>query len=259
MNIATDILFGVLPAFALVGFMSVALMYWAAFRAAHRPRKRAFLIEYFYWLTDPIINLLVAMGVTPNMVTGSSLIFSIGAAIAASQGLFFTTLFIMLIGASCDVFDGQVARRSNAQSQSGAFLDSFMDRLSEGALFAGIAWFGGGGLLSLIAFLAMVSSFSVSYARARGESLGVVANFGIMQRPTRMVMMLFLLLFAGTATALEFVTITPEVLLSVGIGILAVLSAGTAVHRVRFIMKALSQPVRPPIELHSPPPTKSAA
>lgn len=258
MDIATDLLLGVVPALTGVGMMMVAFVYWLAFRANSRPRERVFFVEYFYWLTDPLVDTLVRFGVTPNSVTVTSLIFSVAAGFVVAKGLFFTTLFILLVGASCDVLDGQVARRSHMSSKSGAFLDSFIDRLAEGALLTGVAWLGNGGGLTLVAFLAMVASFSVSYARARGDSLGVDAKVGIMQRPTRMVMILVLLFVSAILTVTPTETVTAISVLTVGLSVLTVLSAFTAYRRVRYIMNALSSQERPVFELHTPP-AKSAA
>jgi CDP-diacylglycerol--glycerol-3-phosphate 3-phosphatidyltransferase len=258
MDIETDLMLGVFPAIAGVGIVAIALVFWTVFRSKNRPRQRAFFVEFFYWFTDPIVGLLIRLGVSPNAITSTSLVITTVAGVALANQLYFTTLFILMFGASCDVLDGQVARRTHTESRSGAFLDSFIDRLAEGAILTGAAWVGGGGFLTLIAFLAMIVSFAISYARAKGESLGVDAKVGLMQRPGRMVLILFTLAFAGGAT---LVTSDPEMplhMLSGGLGLLTILSGYTVYQRVSYIMRQLDQPARK-IELQSDLPTKSAA
>ncbi len=258
MNIANDLILGVYPAIAGVGIIAVALIFWTIFRSKNRPRQRAFFVEFFYWFTDPVVSLLIRLGVSPNAITATSLVFTVAGGLALANHLYFTTLFILMFGSSCDVLDGQVARRSHTESRSGAFLDSFIDRLAEGAILTGASWAGGGGLLSLIAFLAMIVSFAISYARARGESLGVEAKVGLMQRPGRLVLILFSLAFAGGATLLTNDPAMPLHMLSGGLGLLTVLSAYTVYQRVSYIMRQLDQPERK-LELQPDLPTKSAA
>lgn len=257
MNIATDMMLGVYPALASVALVVMAFGFWLAFRAKNRPRQRAFFVEFYYWLTNPVVTLLVKLGVTPNAVTATSLVFSIGAGFALAHGLFFTTLFILLVGSTCDVLDGQVARRTGKSSRSGAFLDSFIDRLSEGALLTGAAWFGHGEWLTLVAFLTMVAGFSISYARARGESLGVDSKVGLMQRPARMVFLLFLFLGTAIGAASGWTVALAQNVLTGGLSVLALLSAYTVLQRVSHIMAQLQQPEHQAPELGVP--EKSAA
>ncbi len=258
MDIATDLMLGVFPATAGVGFIAMALLFWTVFRSKNRPHQRPFFVEFFYWFTDPLVNLLVRFGVSPNAITGTSLLFTIAGGLALANNLYFTTLFILILGSSCDVLDGQVARRSHTESRAGAFLDSFIDRLAEGAILTGAAWAGGGGWLTLIAFLAMIVSFAISYARAKGESLGVDAKVGLMQRPGRLVLMLVTFAFAAGASVLSADPNLALHMLSGGLGLLTVLSAFTVYQRVSFIMQQLNQPDRK-VELQPDLPFKSAA
>ena len=201
---------------------------------------------------------MIRLGVSPNAITSTSLVFTTAGGLALANHLYFTTLFILMVGSSCDVLDGQVARRTHTESRSGAFLDSFIDRLAEGAILTGAAWAGDGGWLTLIAFLAMIASFAISYARARGESLGVEAKVGLMQRPGRLVLILFTLAFAGGASVLSSNPNMALNMLSGGLALLTVLSAFTVYQRVSFIMRQLDEPDR---ELEPQPelPFKSAA
>ena len=93
--------------------------------------------------------------------------------------------FVLVFGAWCDLFDGEIARKTGTQSPAGAFLDSNLDRISEIVLFAGLAaaFPDRSGVVWAVA--ALSDSLMVSYARARGEGLGVACpTFGI-ERPHR--------------------------------------------------------------------------
>jgi CDP-diacylglycerol--glycerol-3-phosphate 3-phosphatidyltransferase len=100
--------------------------------------------------------------------------------------------------------DGALARLTGTDSKFGALLDSVVDRLSEAALFVGLAVHGLRSdlpdyniipsdqlQLSFISvlLLALIFSQGVSYLRARGEGLGVFTRAGLMTRPERVVLL----------------------------------------------------------------------
>jgi CDP-diacylglycerol--glycerol-3-phosphate 3-phosphatidyltransferase len=104
--------------------------------------------------------------------------------------------FLLVFGSWCDLLDGEIARTTQTQGKAGAFLDSNLDRLSEIALFAGLAASLPDRAGAFWAIAALAASLMVSYARARGEGLGVECpNFG-MERPHRVVLLMFALLLA---------------------------------------------------------------
>src|SRR5512138_2607524 len=103
---------------------------------------------------------------------------------------------LLVFGSWCDLIDGEIARATRTQGKAGAFLDSNLDRLSEIALFAGLAASFPERRAAIWAVAALAASLMVSYARARGEGLGVECpNFG-MERPHRVVLLMFAMLFA---------------------------------------------------------------
>lgn len=99
-----------------------------------------------------------------------------GAAFAVGWGV----LAGLLAGASqvLDGVDGQYARLTGTQSRAGAFLDSVLDRYSDGFLVFGLIVFNinsglPGWLLFLLGAFAITGSGLVSYTSARSESLGI--------------------------------------------------------------------------------------
>jgi phosphatidylglycerophosphate synthase len=146
-------------------------------------------------LIDPVANWLVRRQVHPNTIT------AIGTACSVAGGIIYGTGHISVGGwflgftALFDVLDGTVARRSNRSSTFGAFLDSTLDRLADGAVLGGLAAFYtlNGPHRSIpmvvVCIVGIVGSFLTSYTRARAEALGLDAKVGILQRPERVVLL----------------------------------------------------------------------
>ena len=105
-----------------------------------------------------------------------------------------------ILGSVCDMLDGRYSRMSGKGSPFGAFLDSTLDRVSEGIVLAAVAAYFAqqqDDLAALATVLAVVGSFSVSYTRARAEALGVECKVGIASRPVRVVILSIGLVFAA--------------------------------------------------------------
>lgn len=101
---------------------------------------------------------------------------------------------LILLGGLCDMSDGILARVTGRTSRFGAFLDSLLDRYSDALIFLSLAWYLAGAGDHLGAFLSigtMVGAFLVSYARARGEGIGITScQAGLMERPERMILLI---------------------------------------------------------------------
>lgn len=84
----------------------------------------------------------------------------------------------------------------------GAFLDSTLDRVADGAVFGGFAlWYAGTGdnnVLCAVSIFCLASGQVVSYTKARGESIGLpVAVNGLIERAERLVISLVAAGLAG--------------------------------------------------------------
>src|SRR5512132_29354 len=152
--------------------------------------------RWAHFVTRPLLRVAIALKLTANAIT------AIGAAIAlvagglAAAGEWGWAAVALVFGSWCDLIDGEIARATSTQGKAGACLDSNLDRLSEIALFAGLAASFPDRSGSIWAVAALAASLMVSYARARGEGLGVECpNFG-MERPHRVVLLMFAMLFA---------------------------------------------------------------
>ena len=184
---------------------------------------------FFTALFTPVARWLLKMGVSPDAITivGTAGVV-VGALVFYPLGhLFWGTVFITAFIFS-DVIDGIMARMQNLGGRWGNFLDSSLDRLADGALFAGLAiWFFTGGAdtpIAIAAVVCLVLGMVVSYVRAKAESLGFQANVGIAERAERLVSVLVI-------TGLTGVGLPPVVLLATLV-LLAAASLVTVVQRV---------------------------
>jgi CDP-diacylglycerol--glycerol-3-phosphate 3-phosphatidyltransferase len=153
------------------------------------------------WFEEPASALLDKIGFTPNLATLTGTAISVGAGAAAADGRFVLAGILVLVGATFDMLDGGIARRTGQVSRRGALLDSVMDRVSEGALLLGLLIFytradTADQTLALLAFIAFSGSMMVSYVRARAEGLGMKGTAGFATRPERVVIITVTLLLS---------------------------------------------------------------
>lgn len=188
----------------------------------------------FAAIFTPIAALLVRLKVSPDAVT---IIGTLGVAGGALIGyplgeLFWGTVVITVFVFS-DIIDGLMARMLGRSGPWGAFLDSTLDRVGDGAVFAGIViWFYTGGnnhFIAAMALTCLVLGSIVSYAKARAEGLGMTANVGIAERSDRLVVVL-------VATGLVGLGI-PEAVLAVVLVLLAIASLVTVFQRMGTVRR----------------------
>ncbi|MDN3936707.1 CDP-alcohol phosphatidyltransferase family protein [Arthrobacter sp. YD4] len=189
---------------------------------------------FFTALFTPLARWLLRMGVSPDAVTivGTAGVV-VGALVFYPLGqLWWGTIFITAFIFS-DVIDGIMARLQERGGRWGNFLDSTLDRVADGALFAGVAvWFFTGGAnpaIAVAALLCLVLGMVVSYARAKAEALGFHANVGIAERAERLVSVLVVTGFTGIGL--------PPVVLLVTLCLLALASFVTIIQRVGAVRR----------------------
>src|SRR5262245_50424921 len=91
-------------------------------------------------LADPVARGLLRAGVTPNAVTVAGTVGVLIGAVLATQGWLVVAVVVVTLSALTDVVDGTMARKLGQQSRFGALLDSTMDRIADGAVFAAVAY-----------------------------------------------------------------------------------------------------------------------
>ena len=180
-------------------------------------------------LFTPLARWLLRHGVSPDAVT---IVGTLGVVVAAlwlfPLGYLFAGTMVCWFFAMSDAIDGLMARLSGRVGPWGAFLDSTLDRIADGAIFTGLVLYlagrGEDPLGAGLGLACLVLGSIVPYARARAEGLGMTANVGIAERGDR-------LTAALTAAGLVGVGL-PPVVLTIVLGLLAVASAVTVVQRM---------------------------
>jgi len=183
----------------------------------------------------PVARALAGMGISANAVTIAGGVLSVVGAGLLAAGMPLAALLVLLIGTTADTLDGQIAKASGGGTRLGAFLDSTVDRVADGALFVGAAASGanlGQPVLLWSSLVALVASFLVPYVRAKAESLGVSASVGPAPREARIVIFLI-----GLAAWALF-DIQP--LFVAAVLALALLSSVTFALRVVYVGRQLS-------------------
>ena len=196
---------------------------------------------------EPVAALLVKLRVNPNTLTTIGTISTVAGGVAFALGHIRTGGVIIGLTAIFDVLDGTVARRTGQSTVFGAFYDSTLDRVADGAVLGGLAFFYATSPVYHsvpmvgITLVGIIGTYLVSYTRARAEGLGIDAKVGIMQRPERVVLLsvpqaFFGLVFNGWVLA--------------GVVALLALTAWiTAVQRIVYVRRTTLNTVSTPLRV----------
>ena len=155
-------------------------------------RIREFLGTWVRRGFSPLLAALERLGVTPNQITIVAFLINVGAAVLVVFDHYVWAASVFIAASLLDLVDGSLARRTGKTTPFGSFLDSTLDRMSEGVMFAAIAYrlaIDEGvasqrmrGVNVALVVLALLGSVTVSYTRARAESLGVECKVGLASR-----------------------------------------------------------------------------
>jgi len=170
----------------------------------HKSFIGIFLIEFWYWMTGPLLAFFKYIKLTPNKITSISIFLSFITGAIYATGSFAAAGWMLCISGTLDMLDGRLARETGTVTRAGAFFDSCSDRYSDFFVFIGIAIYflnknfshsGGHFILDMPDYISillimalMLGTASMSYVKARGEAIGVTTKSGLMQRPERIIM-----------------------------------------------------------------------
>jgi len=191
----------------------------------------------FFAVFRPLVDWLIAHRVRPNTIT------TVGTALVLASAVFFGVgsvrlggLFLLLSGI-VDTIDGQVARNGAMVTRFGAFYDSTLDRIGDGATFAGVGTYlmfapdvAYRELSIIVCMVGIIASLVVSYARARAEGLGLDCKVGIAQRAERILLLGIPPLLFGAGPG--------SIYLQVIVVLLTVLALITVVQRIVYVRGA---------------------
>jgi len=132
----------------------------------------------------------------------------------------------LLIAGFLDIVDGAVARTLGQVTRFGGFFDSVLDRYTDLSIMGAVmmVYFRHNETyLALAAFVAVIGTALIPYARARAEAASISCKTGILERPERIVLLL--------------VGLFIPVLLDYVVIVLAVLTHVTVIQRVVHVWK----------------------
>jgi len=204
----------------------------------------SFLRDWFYWFLGPLVRLSLALRLGPLFWNLAGVAFGCAAGVAFALDRPATAGWCVIFGGVADILDGRIARYLGVASKRGAFLDSTLDRFAEFGAFVGLAVrFGGAPWVLMLVVTALGGSLLVSYTRARGESVGVLCKYGVMQRAERLILLGFGGILDSTVTAAwsgaPWVDARGGALLVPVLAVIAVGTVGTAIFRTVWIARRL--------------------
>ncbi|MEX1019284.1 MAG: CDP-alcohol phosphatidyltransferase family protein [Litorilinea sp.] len=145
------------------------------------------LAQIVAWIQDT--------GITPNALSIIGFILTGVSALLIAFGYFLLGGVVLFCAGFFDMLDGALARATQQSSVFGAFIDSTLDRYSESiTLFAFVYYYSvnfGHSIELILVFLILVGSLMVSYVRARAEALNIECKGGLLQRPERVLLLIF--------------------------------------------------------------------
>jgi len=174
----------------------------------------------------PVGKALARTGITPNMITGLTVIIALASAWFFVMGDLIIGLLFMILTVVMDMFDGAVARAADLASKFGATFDHTLDRYAEFLFMLGlmmgpintvtipwwpnsagdtfIPWFWG--------FFTLFGMIMASFARAKAESVGGMESctVGIAERQEKLILTIAgILLLAVPSTNIWIELLTP--------------------------------------------------
>jgi CDP-diacylglycerol---glycerol-3-phosphate 3-phosphatidyltransferase len=152
--------------------------------------------EYVEAVTSPIGRGISRAHITPNWLTTFGLVLTGAATWAIANDEPILAAFLLMGGGLMDLFDGAVARAAGRSTPFGGFYDSVSDRISDGAILAGVGWWvADQPRVFAAAMAALVGAQVTSYVRAKAESIDLECKVGILERAERAVLLIIALLF----------------------------------------------------------------
>ncbi|MFO7835951.1 MAG: CDP-alcohol phosphatidyltransferase family protein [Candidatus Thorarchaeota archaeon] len=215
----------------------------------------------------PIGRFLARTGLTPNMITGLTVLVALTSTYFFYAGSLLIGLAVMIFAIVLDMFDGAVARAADLATPFGATFDHTLDRYAEFLFLLGlmlgpagspgkyVPWFWG--------FFTLFGMIMASFSRAKAESVGGMDDcaVGLAERQEKLLLvMLGIILLAVPETniwlqilaffppsASDFVISTldiPNILafFVVIVGILSHITVGQRLSYAKMQIEARSEP-----------------
>lgn len=218
----------------------------------------------------PVGRVLARTGITPNMITGLTVLVALISAYFFYLGDLIVGFFLMLLTVVMDMFDGAVARAANLGSKFGATFDHTLDRYAEFLFLLGlmmgpavmttVTWWelpaGDAYLPWFWGIFTLFGMIMASFTRAKAESVGGMESctVGVAERQEKLILTfagILLLTLPSTNIWMDFLSFLPIVvsdlfvalditnILTLCIVIVGILSHITVVQRLLFARKVI--------------------
>ena len=223
----------------------------------------------------PIGRAIARTGITPNMITGLTVLVALVSAWFFAMGDLIVGFLVMVLTVVMDMFDGAVARAAGLSSKFGATFDHTLDRYAEYLFMLGlmlgpigsvsIPWwpYTGGPVYAagtfvpwFWGFFALFGMIMASFSRAKAESVGGMESctVGIAERQEKLILQfagILLLALPSTNVWIDLLTPVPVLLdffvalditniLTLCIVIVGILSHITVAQRLRYAKKMIT-------------------
>ena len=220
----------------------------------------------------PVGKAIARTGITPNMITGMTVLVALVSAWFFAMGDLLTGLLFLILTVVMDMFDGAVARAAGLATKFGATFDHTLDRYAEYLFMLGlmmgpinavtiswwphtvgdtfVPWFWG--------FFTLFGMIMASFARAKAESVGGMESctVGVAERQEKLILQIagiLLLALPTTNIWIDLLTPIPVLLdffvllnitniLTLCIVIVGILSHITVAQRLRYAKKMIGTP-----------------
>ncbi|MFX1482668.1 MAG: CDP-alcohol phosphatidyltransferase family protein [Promethearchaeota archaeon] len=226
------------------------------------------LREQYQRAMMPVGRALAKTGITPNQITGLTVLVAFVSAWFFALGDLVTGFLFMILTVVMDMFDGAVARAAGLLSRFGAMFDHTLDRYAEYFFMLGlmmgpisvftipwwtvgepfVPWFWG--------FFALFGMIMASFTRAKAESVGGMdsCTVGIAERQEKLILQfagILLLIIPSTNIWADLLAPVPSLLdfftmleitniLTLCIVIVGILSHITVVQRLAYARKVIT-------------------
>ena len=186
----------------------------------------------------PLAKLLLKLKISPDFITALGVVGTLWVSVVfIAQGEWLVGGVLLFFVTSLDMVDGAMARLQNRDSIWGAFLDSVMDRISDGIILGSLIYYfykSENTLYLILMIWALVMSEVTSYARARAEGVGLDGKIGIAERPER----LGFVVWGTFLTGLGLTWMTPVMVW--GLVVVSTITVGQRINYVRRQVKNLN-------------------
>jgi phosphatidylglycerophosphate synthase len=161
--------------------------------AKYEPTSRRPIAQIFRRTADTATSVCIKGGISPNAISGLSIVAAAGAALCFWQSMQHPLLLILgplfcFLRLWFNMLDGMVAVAAGKASLRGEIFNDLPDRISDVVILAGVAH--SGWMHPALGYWAAILALLTAYVGLFGQAIGSARQFGgLMSKPWRMVVL----------------------------------------------------------------------